>query len=132
MKPYLRKLIERYRDTATRLMPLIADHLGITLPISDIEWAALDVPSNGKIDEATSYFKHGFGISVKYLEGTIDFDLGPSGEIGGFDANRLLRFAQSNQIEIPNGHLEGVQNDIKAAHNAGEIRFSGYILYYLN
>lgn len=50
----------------------------------------------GSIDSITTYAFHGVGCRVTTGETTVDFDFGPDGMVGGFDAWRLWLFADGN------------------------------------
>jgi len=47
----------------------------------------------GSLNANTNYSFHGVGCRVTRGETTLDFDFGPGGRVGGFDAWRLALFA---------------------------------------
>jgi hypothetical protein len=53
------------------------------------------VIENGKI----SFFFHGIGCNVDTPDFSVDFDFGPDGRIGGFDAFRLSLFGASGFMQ---------------------------------
>ena len=62
----------------------------------------------------------------------VDFELGDEGQINGFDAWRLERFVDENNIKTNLSNGNDIKSAIELAESNGEISFSGYILYYLN
>ena len=132
MKKELRNLIDLYLTKTAELVPKIAYALGVTLPITNIEWANLNVPQRGTTDTGLHFFKHGYGVTIKYVGGEINVDFGANGEYNGFDAWRLFRFAEVTGTQIPyKDHLE-IAAELEEGEKNKEVRFSGYILYYLN
>lgn len=132
MKTELRDLIEAYRSKAAELVPRLAKALGIKLPVTNSEWAGLDIPYRGKTAVGLEYFKHGYGVAIRYDGGSIDVDFGDEGEYDGFDAWRLFRFAEESKFRTPYVAHSQVEADMKEAEATGELRFSGYILYYVS
>ena len=132
MKNELRELIDAYREKTSVLIPRLSKTLGFTLPITNTNWACLDIPHRGKTDDGIQYFKHGFGVAVKFDGGEIDIDFGDKGEFDGFDGWRLFRFAEESKFRTPYKNHREVEADIIDAEAKGELRYSGYILYYLN
>jgi len=56
------------------------------------------VPKRGEItDGGLSFSFHGIGCTVEMRGCTVDFDFGPNGEAGGFDAYRLSQFTNRRQ-----------------------------------
>ncbi|HRI71164.1 MAG TPA: hypothetical protein PK156_43325, partial [Polyangium sp.] len=122
---------DAYCAKAAELIPQLSKTLGFKLPITNVEWVGLDIPYRQEIDDGLQYFKHGFGVAIKFDGGAIDIDFGDNGEYDGFDADRLFRFATASRFPTPYKDHREVEADIKAAEANGELRFSGYILYYL-
>lgn len=84
------ELIKRYVAAVDR-----ATHeLRLQLGHSDLLAAAKNglVPRSGRL-EGLRYTFHGVGCTVEFDDVCIDFDFGPRGRHGGFDAWRLSRFA---------------------------------------
>jgi hypothetical protein len=126
----LSQLISQYVGVAADLFPKVAAHVGADLPISNEDWACLDVDQRGETADGVKYFKHGYGVAMTDGSRHIDLDLGDEGQIDGFDAWRLFDFAEKNDIEIPFGSHECLDGVLETAAGAGELHFSGYILYY--
>lgn len=131
MKPELRELIDAYCAKAAELIPRLAEALGFKLPITNTEWVCFDVPNPRPTCNGLQYFKHGFGVAIKFDGGAIDIDFGDNGEYNGFDADRLFRFATASGFPTPYKDYREVEADIKEAVAKGQLRYSGYILYYL-
>lgn len=131
MKNELLELIEAYRAKASELIPRLSASLGFKLPITNTEWTGLDIPPQGKTSDGLQYFKHGYGVAIKYDGGVIDVDFGDRGEYDGFDAWRLFRFAEECKFDTPYQDFREIEADIKDAESGRQLRFSGYILYYL-
>jgi hypothetical protein len=132
MKKELRSLIYLYLAKTAELIPQIAYALGVTLPITNMEWANLNVPQRGTTGTGLRFFKHGYGVDIKYNGGEIDIDFGANGEYDGFDAWRLFRFAEVTGTQTPYTDHREIAAELEEAEKNKEVRFSGYILYYLN
>ena len=130
MDKALDDLITRYVDVAADLFPKVAEHLGVSIPISNMEWTCLDVPQRGSTPDGIDYFKHGYGVAMSNGEYKIDLDLGGKGEINGFDGWRLFDFAECSRIQTSFGSHKEIEFAIQQAVNSGELTYSGYILYY--
>ncbi len=130
MKTELRELIEAYRSKASELIPRLSNALGFKLPITNADWVGLDIPHRGNTSDGLQYFKHGYGVAIKYNGGEIDIDFGSKGEYDGFDGERLFRFAEEGNIKTPYKDHRQVEVDINDAESKGQLRYSGYILYY--
>jgi len=130
MDKALDELITQYVDAAARVFPRVAEHLGVPVSITNVEWASLDVPQHGSTADGIDYFKHGYGVAISDGKHKIDVDLGENGEINGFDAWRLFKFAQDNGIQTPFGSLAEIDSAIQEAVDSNELTYSGYLLYY--
>ena len=126
----LDELIARYVDVAADLFPRVAEHLGVSIPVSNMEWTCLDLPQRGSTPDGIDYFKHGYGVAMSNGDYKIDLDLGDKGEINGFDAWRLFDFAKGSKIQTPFGSHKEIETAIKQAVDSGELKYSGYFLYY--
>lgn len=104
---------------------------GIKLPSSNLEWALTPLPDNGFLSGGIPYIKHGYGCAVTFPDGTVDFDFGEHGETNGFDLYRLINFAADHLYDYDFSNEEDVRASLEAAEKAGNILYSGYILYYL-
>ena|SRR6266496_1369047 len=80
------------------------------------------IPRHGKLEQGSFAF-HGVGCRFQLSEGIIDIDFGPNGRFDGFDAWRLMLFAQENsrQLKCPKYTQEQVQRGIDELLKAGEI-----------
>ena len=130
MNSDLDELITKYVDVAAELFPRVAEHLGASIPISNMEWACLGVPQRGSTPDGVKYFKHGYGVAMTDGRRKIDIDLGEEGEINGFDAWRLFDFAEGNEFPTSFASHKEIETAIKDAVDSGELTYSGHILYY--
>ena len=131
MKCELLSLIEAYCTKAENLVPRLAMALNIKLPITNLEWAALDIKTSGTTNDGLGYFKHGFGVEIQFKGGIIDIDFGNNGEYKGFDAWRLYKFAKESRIDTRYKNEIDLKNDIIQAQSLGQLHYAGH-LYYLN
>lgn len=69
---------------------------GIEMPDSSYDWVYMEIPMGGELEGGGYYYKHGVGCDVRLPEKSVDFDFGENGEIDGFDAWRLAKFAGVN------------------------------------
>lgn len=126
----LDELITKYVNVAAELFPRVAEHIGASIPITNMEWACLGVPQQGNTPDGVRYFKHGYGVVMTDGTHKIDLDLGDTGQIDGFDAWRLFSFARKNDIETSFRSHEEIESAMQDAVEAGELTYSGYLLYY--
>ena len=131
MNEDLRKLIVQYQEAIRQLFPRVAAHLNVKLPIANSEWVGLNAKQEGETSDGIKYFIHGYGITMNDGKVTVDFDLGDKGQIDGFDAGRLSRFADANRTKTRLKDVKEIDSSIKEAVASGEVMFSGYLLYYL-
>ena len=131
MNASLRKLISAYQKKARKLAPLLAAELNIDLPITNNEWITLQIEQCGKTSNGLKYFKHGFGVAIKYKGWEIDIDFGSEGEIDGFNACKLFHFASANEFQIPYKNEGEIESDLKRAVADDEVKQSGNIFYYI-
>ncbi|WP_437612572.1 hypothetical protein WMF20_09440 [Sorangium sp. So ce834] len=129
MDPRLAKLIEDYRAKVAEAVALL-ERAGIPRPSSSLEWTQTDVAGRGELAEGYRYFKHGFGCAVAGPEWTVDFDFGDEGQIDGVDAGRLQRFAGERLGQYGFTSQEQLERAFDDAKAAGDLVYSGYILYY--
>ena len=113
------------------MFPRLATHLNVSLPVSNIEWTGVVGEQRGETSDAVKYFMHGYGVVMDNGQTKVDFDLGERGEIDGFDRWRLQRFVEDNSISTPLNSEHALKQAFEEAVNAGELNYSGYILYYL-
>ncbi|WP_437574163.1 DUF6896 domain-containing protein [Sorangium sp. So ce887] len=129
MDPRLAKLIEDYRAKVAEAVALL-ERAGIPRPSSSLEWSQTDVAGRGEFTGGYRYFKHGFGCAVAGPKWTVDFDFGDEGQIDGFDAWRLLQFAGKRLGQYGFTSQEQLEHTFEDAKAAGDLVYSGYILYY--
>jgi len=132
MDPRLFPLVVDYQRAVAKRFEQLRTELGIEAPKSDIEWAANGIAGRGRLSDGAEFFKHGYGCAIKYAGGAVDFDFGREGEIDGFDASRLWDFAEATNRSYGFSGFKDVDTAVKKAAAEGSLRFSGYILYYLN
>ncbi len=93
----LRRTIQRAAS-----IPRVAAHLGISIPVTNVDWARTRVvPGTGQTSDGIEFFKHGYGVRMSCGARVVDFDLGENGELDGFDAGRLYHFARDSALETP-------------------------------
>jgi hypothetical protein len=126
----LSKLIDDYQRRVAEAITLL-EQAGIRRPVTNIEWEAMDVPGGGSLANGFTYFKHGFGCAVGGPTWGVDFDFGDEGQIDGVDAGRLYFFARKRLPDYGFDSEEDIWLAVKEAADAGELRFSGNILYYV-
>ena len=132
MEADLFRLIVQYQEAIARLFPPVMSHLGICQPINCIEWTQIKANQRGQTQEGIRYFIHGFGVEMDDGNTIVDFDLGFQGQQNGFDAWRLAKFANDNRISTPFNLYPKIKQALIQAASRGEIKYSGYILYYFN
>ena len=89
------------------------------------------IPSRGDLGGGVCYHKHGYGFAVHARSWHVDFDFGDAGQIDGFDAWRLASFAGGKLAKYGFASVDELRCAFAAAVDACELRYSGYILYYL-
>nr|WP_324260171.1 hypothetical protein [Cellvibrio fontiphilus] len=131
MNRKLKALIENYLFAVNEAIELLVAS-GIELPRSNNEWAASGINQRGELKGRIKYFKHGFGCTVHLPSGSVDFDFGPEGEYNGFDAWRLWGFLQNAKLRSLFESESELRQEFSQAVERGELKYSGYILYFLN
>jgi hypothetical protein len=121
MERHLFDLIHAYRQAVADAVAELSAS-GISLPQSNIEWSLSPIPCIGSLRAGGQYRKHGYGCTVETAKGEVDFDFGPHGEVDGFDAWRLWRFADARAEEF--GFLEEsqIRSALERALKGGELR----------
>jgi Domain of unknown function (DUF6896) len=132
MRPELQRLIADYQMTVATKFQQLRDELGIEAPKTNTDWACNGITQNGVLSDGTQYFKHGYGCAIKYRDGSVDFDFGAQGELTGFNASRLWFFAESIDSNYNFSSEADLASAMNEAESRGELKYSGYILYYLN
>lgn len=130
MNPGLAKLVTDYQRAVHQAVALL-EQSAIARPASNREWAFLDIPHRGTLKDGVHYFKHGYGCAVHLPDGTVDFDFGAKGEIDGFDFWRLAGFAEAKLPDYGFADEDALKECFNQEVEAGTLRYSGYILYYL-
>ncbi|MCA9040207.1 MAG: hypothetical protein KDA65_07680 [Planctomycetaceae bacterium] len=108
-----RQIIEDYVNGVQHHVQLICEHYGV----EDL-WnnRRENVPNQAVIDlpgKRISFTFHGIGCEIRVGEKIFDFDFGPEGRLGGFDAWRLSRLVDSSREYNSNEFtLEKLQADI--------------------
>lgn len=130
MNHQLAILISDYQESVAAAVDLM-QRSGIPRPLTNTDWVFNDIPQRGELEGGVRYFKHGYGCAVSLPNGTVDFDFGAQGEIGGFDAWRLAGFAGDKLSEYGFADEYAIAACIEAGVAAGSLMYSGYILYYV-
>ena len=136
MDTALLSLVKKYEAVAEALFPRVAAHVGMDLPVTNLEWVLNSKASKGTTKEGIRYSKHGYGLIMFDGVQWIDMDLGVEGEMNGFDAHALMQFATENQIDTPFmsdtpiESWEKIQAAIDDAIRKGTVIYSGGELYY--
>lgn len=131
MDPRLSRLIRRYQDAVAAAVVAL-EQSGIARPASNDAWSGNGIPQRGALVNGGDYFKHGYGCTVRSSLGVVDFDFGDAGQIDGFDAWRLWRFASENDEDHGFASEAELKETFGAAQAAGELVPSDYILWYVS
>ena len=121
------RLISDYQASVSAAVELMRKS-GIERPLTSTDWAVNGIPQRGELVGGVSYFKHGFGCAVELPTGKIDFDFGDAGQIDGFDAWRLARFAENRLPDYGFESETALRDCFNAEASAGALRHSGYLL----
>lgn len=132
MDDELLRLIKLFQQSVKQLFEQVTDYYDITLPVTNTDWLAIDIPVPAILPNGIRCFKHGFGIAMHQDGSVTNFDLGDNGEIEGFTASWLAGFIESHRIDTDLTDMKMIQLLIDQGVDSGKIRFSGYINYYLN
>jgi hypothetical protein len=131
MDARLRSLITDYRAAVGRAI-LELRRGRIAMPISNVGWAIAKIPAEGTLPSGATYEKHGYGCKVSMAEGVVDFDFGDNGEINGFDAWRLWRYAEPRADKYGVTTHMTIREELQTLHALGQlVRESHGSLYYL-
>jgi hypothetical protein len=129
MDSRLPKLIGDFQRRVAEAVTML-EAAGVPRPASNMEWATNGVAGRGALANGFAFHKHGFGCAVRGPGWHVDFDFGAEGQIDGFDAWRLYDFAHEHLADYGFKSEEEIKVAIAAAVDAGELKSSGYILYY--
>ena len=122
-------LIADFLATVARRFAQLQREVGVAVPASSTGWATNGL-KKGMLSDGAIYSKHGLGCLIESQEDGVDFVFGDHGEIDGFDAWRLLQFAEISKGRHAVGDETKIQSLLDAAVIAGEIEKRGS-LYYL-
>lgn len=92
MTTELERMIDEYVSCVRACVSILQEHFGSTNLLIDSREGR--IPKRGKIADVTFMF-HGVGCTIDTASSSVNFDFGPDGAVGGFDAYRLSRFAKS-------------------------------------
>lgn len=130
LDPRLSTLVRDYQRTVAEAVAMLEAH-GMRRPTSNTDWVTSDAPGRRTLPGGFRIFKHGYGCAVKGPDWAVDFDFGDEGQIDGFDAWRLCAFAGPRLRGYGFTDEKDIAAAIRRAAEAGALRFSGYILYYV-
>lgn len=130
MNNQLNNLIGDYQESVMAAIALMR-RSGINMPYSSFDWIKNDTPFCGELDCGVKYYKHGAGCLVSLHSGEVDFDFGEQGEIGGFNAWWLFRFAKGHHAEYGFSDIAQLAECMEKELNKGELTFSNDGLYYV-
>jgi len=130
MDKRLKKLIADYQARVRQAVELMA-RSGIPIPVTSNDWVENSIPYCGKLNGDVEYFKHGIGCEVKLAAGPVEFDFGRLGEIDGFDAWRLGKFAGSSLTSYGFESEVAIEKSFEAAVKSGEVKSPSPTLYYV-
>lgn len=113
-------LIDAYLAAVHEAAEAVKSHLNTSDPLMAVhENLSL---RRGMIDSATEYAFHGFGCLVTRGGKSVDFDFGPNGTTGGFDAWRLLMFAREDVVGFKLWQTEeSIQTELQRLHDEGMV-----------
>lgn len=92
MNEKLQTLIFDFQDKIQVALKLM-QRSGIPMPYSLHDWIELDLSNIKELSGGIRYYRHGAGCKIMLDTGTVDFDFGTNGEIGGFNFGWLKLFA---------------------------------------
>ncbi|OWF75897.1 hypothetical protein B4903_18725 [Yersinia frederiksenii] len=130
MNENLYRLIVDFQDNVQVALRLMY-RSGIKMPSSRNEWIESDIPSAGELDGGVKYYKHGAGCRVGLNSGSVDFDFGEQGEVGGFNFWWLACFAGENLTAYGFRNYDDVAEHLNKALGDGELIFPDHDLYYI-
>ena len=120
MNPHLHRLIRDYQASVHMALQKLRAS-GIRMPTSAMDWAGMDLPLPGVLEDGIRYYKHGIGFAVWLPSGTVDFDFGEHGEADGFNRGRIAQFAMPNLAAYGFETPEAVKAAFDQAVASGEI-----------
>jgi hypothetical protein len=126
----LSNLIQEYQRRVADAVAML-ETAGIPRPGTNTEWVESHDFGRMSLPNGFEAYKHGFGCSVDGPEWGVDFDFGAQGQIDGFDAWRLYDFARRRLEQYEFSSEKEIETAVRSAADAGDLEFSGYILYYV-
>lgn len=130
MNNQLSLLIKDYQETVFAAVVLL-QRSGIYIPSSSFAWIEADMPYTGELNGGGQYVKHGAGCIVSVDSREVDFDFGDMGEVGGFNAWWLTKYAGDRLADYGFSSETEVDNCIKHELHAGKLAYSSDGLYYV-
>lgn len=130
MNENLYRLIIDFQDAVKTALKLM-HRSGIKMPSSSYEWIKYNIPGVGKLDGGLEYFKHGAGCRVELNSGSLDFDFGMLGEVGGFNAWWLTYFAGKNLTSYGFRNYDDVAEHLKISLDGGDLICPDHDLCYI-
>lgn len=130
MNENLFRLIGDFQDKV-HLALKIMYRSGIEMPSSRSKWIESCIPNSGELDGGFKYYKHGAGCQVELNSGSIDFDFGENGEVGGFNCWWLACFAGENIKSYGFENMVDIAEHLEKALDYGELIFPYRDLYYI-
>lgn len=130
MNENLYRLIVDFQDNV-RLALKLMYRSGIKMPSSRSGWIEYNIHSTGELDDGVRYYKHGAGCRVELNSGSVDFDFGEQGEVGGFNSWWLSCFAGKNLKAYGFRNYDDLNEHLKKALDDGELIYPDHDLYYI-
>lgn len=130
MNENLYRLITDFQAAVETALKLMC-RSGIKMPSSNYEWVKYNIPGVGELEGGIKYFKHGAGCKIELSSGSLDFDFGELGEVGGFNAWWLTYFAGENLIAYGFRNYDDVAKHMKQALDDGELICPDHDLCYI-
>jgi hypothetical protein len=128
MHPELQSLISDFVATVARRFAQLQREAGVAAPESSTAWATNGL-KKGILSDGAAYSKHGVGCLIEASAGGVDFDFGDRGEIDGFDAWRLVQFAEISRGRHAITDKKKLEALLDSALAAGEIEKRGSLYY---
>lgn len=97
-------LIHEYVAAVERAVPLLIEATGSAEPLVAVRSGGF--PRSGVLPGGSTYRFHGVGCEVSVGGVVVDFDWGPAGRHGGFDAWRLARFSEQGDTPQSESAIE--------------------------
>lgn len=129
-------LVKQFNEVQVNAVEILKDLWGVDIPITNRKWVKwrVNLIKDGlnKTVNNVTIKPHGYGLKMIALDFIIDFDFGVNGEFDGFDAVRLSTFITDNGLETKFSNVTTIQRIIDTEVKRGNLKYSGYINYYLN